>query len=118
MFLCNMMVAVELLFLFFSVRVYACAPSIIIIIKNPRANHARANRARACSRRTVVPNWMSSIVTETISEADWLAARVYAHTCFRLGVRGRRGKHTHTGGRDNGFRRVYEERIHRYYAVL
>lgn len=44
--------------------------------------------ARALARgASPLANWTSSIVTGTIPASDWPAARVYAHTCFRLGVR-------------------------------
>lgn len=94
-----MMVAVARCCFCFSL--YMCTH---VPLNKNRSNYARANYARACSQRTASPNWTSSIVTATISAPDWSAARVYAHTCFRLGVRERGGK-KHTGG-DNGFRRV------------
>lgn len=84
-----MMVAVARCCFCFSL--YMCTH---VPLNKNRSNYARANYARACSQRTASPNWTSSIVTGAISAPDWSAARVYAHTCFRLGVRERGEKNT------------------------
>lgn len=100
------------------VFVLLCITSVHVRFSRIDPTNKRVLRARARPQHSHSSNWTASIVTGTIFRPDWpVALCVRAHVlpagCKRKGE----NTHTHTRGGDNGFRRVWEERIHRYYAA-